>query len=320
MQKLSKGLLIVIIISGFFFIGAMTSYYTVEPDEKAVIIRFGKFHSIESPGLHFKLPFGIDQKIIVNTEYRHQAEFGFRTSGVQNRRTQYSENEFDEESLILTGDLNVVDIEWVVQYKIADPFKYLFKAKDPEQNIRDVSESIMRRIVGDMLVNDILTSGKEEIGSSARVHIQEVLDKYDLGIQVEMVIIQAANPPGPVKLSFDEVNEAKQEQEKLINQAEQSYNKVIPEAKGKADELVSSAEGYALALKNRAAGDAEKFSAIYNEYRKSPEITKKRIYIETMEEMFQRFKSMTVVDDKVKGLLPIFQNSQLMQTEGEGKK
>lgn len=283
-----------------------STFYTVEPDEEAVVIRFGKFVGTYPPGLHFKLPIGIDEVFFVKTKRVLQEEFGFRTKSVTSRRTQYSKNNFDYESLMLTGDLNVADVEWVVQFQISDPFKFLFQTSSPKRNIRDVSESIMRRVVGDRSVTEVLTTGRVEISNEAQELMQGVLDKYDMGIKIVTVKLQDVNPPNAVKPSFNEVNEAKQEQEKVINQAEEAYNKVIPAAKGKADKVISEAEGYAEALVNEAEGDAQKFASILKEYKRAPQITRKRIYLETMESIFWRMKNLTIVDPKVKGLLPVF--------------
>ena len=287
-------------------VGGFTSFYTVEPDEEAVVIRFGKYLTTNSPGLHFKVPMGVDSVIKVKTKRVLQAEFGFRTKDTNSRRTTYSSRNYKDESLMLTGDLNVADVEWAVQFQISDPFKYLFQTSSPEQNIRDVSESIMRRVVGDRSVTDILTTGKVEIETRALELMQDVLNKYDLGVRIVTVKLQDVNPPEVVKRSFNEVNEAKQEQEKSINQAEGQYNKIIPEARGKAEKLVSEAEGYATAQLNQALGDAEKFEAILKEYNRAPKVTRKRIYLETMSAIFRKFENVTVVDPQVKGLLPVF--------------
>ncbi len=304
---------IVVVFLGIIF--ANTSYYTVEPDEEAILIRLGKYISTQQPGLHFKIPFGVDEVIKVKTKRILQAEFGFRTKDVsRSRRTTYSTQNFDQESLMLTGDLNVADVEWVVQYQISDPFKYLFQTSTPLVNIRDVSESIMRRVVGDRLVTDVLTTGRVEIASEAQKLMQEVIDKYDMGVLVNTVKLQDVNPPDRVKPSFNEVNEAKQEQEKMMNQAKEAYNKVIPEARGKAEQKISEAEGYAKALIDRAEGDANKFLAILKEYNKAPQVTKKRIYLETMETMFAQFNDLTIIDSKVKGLMPVF-NAKNLQGE-----
>ena len=287
-------------------VGGKTAFYTVGPDEEAVIIRFGRYLGTYPPGLHFKIPFGVDRVIHVKTKRVLQEEFGFRTRTTGNRRTVYANRNFDTESLMLTGDLNVADVEWVVQYQIADPFKYIFQTSEPRQNIRDVSESIMRRVVGDRLVTEVLTIGRVEIAEQAKLLMQEVLNKYDLGVKIVTVKLQDVNPPELVKKSFNEVNEAKQEQEKVINQAEESYNKVIPEARGKAEQLISEAEGYSNALVNQAKGDTNKFLSLLKEYRRAPQITKRRLYLETMEEVFNKMENITIVDSRVKGLLPIF--------------
>lgn len=295
------------LIGILFVIGLVrTSFYTVDPDEEAVIIRFGKYVGTSQPGLHFKLPLGIDSVTLVKTKRVLQQEFGFRTRNTSGRRTTYDQKSFDEESLMLTGDLNVGDVEWVVQYQIADPFKYLFQTSTPERNIHDVSESIMRRVVGDRLVTEVLTTGRVEIAAEAKDLMQDILDKYDMGVKVVTVKLQDVNPPDVVKKSFNEVNAAKQEQEKVINQAEEAYNKVIPEARGKAEKLVSEAEGFAKAKVNEAEGDAQKFSAILKEYKRAPSITRKRIYLETMESILKKVKDITVVDESVKGVLPVY--------------
>lgn len=290
--------------------GVRTSFYTVEPDEQAVIIRFGKYIGTSEPGLHFKIPFGIDTITLVKIKRVLQEEFGFRTQSVRGERTSYSTTSYDDESLMVTGDLNVADVEWVVQYQISDPFKYLFQTSSPNRNIRDVSESIMRRVVGDRLVTDVLTTGRVEIANEASILMQKVLDKYDMGVKIVTVKLQDVNPPEVVKKSFNEVNEAKQEQEKVINQAEELYNKVIPEARGKAEQLVSEAEGYAKSLVNRAIGDASQFEAQLVEYKRAPKITRKRIYLETMSTVLKKVEDITIVDPKIKGLLPVFKGQE----------
>jgi membrane protease subunit HflK len=301
MKLIQMGIIAIFILAGIY-----TSFYTVQPSEEAVVTRFGRYDRTTSPGLHFLAPFGMEEAIKVRTKLVLQEEFGFRTKNVGQHVTNYSQGDFEKESLMLTGDLNVADVEWIVQYQIADPKKYLFAAQDPQINIRDVSEAIMRRVVGDRTVNEILTTGRVEIATEAQILMQEVLDKYDIGIRVITVKLQDVNPPDTVKPSFNEVNAAKQEQEKAINMAEEAYNKVIPEAHGKAEETISEAEGYASAVVNRAKGDSQRFLLTLKEYRQAPEVTRTRIYIETMQELFGRFENLTVVDDKVKGVLPIF--------------
>ncbi|MEK7395639.1 MAG: FtsH protease activity modulator HflK [Candidatus Poribacteria bacterium] len=301
----------------FIIFGIFSSFYTVQPSEDAVITRFGRYDRTTPPGLHFKLPFGIEQATKVRTKLVLQEEFGFRSRDTDRGETSYDKGSFEKESEMLTGDLNVADLEWIVQYQIADPQKFLFRAQYPRRNIRDVSEAIMRRVVGDRTVNEVLTTGRVEIATESQRLIQEVLDKYDLGIRVVTVKPQDVNPPELVKPSFNEVNAAKQEQEKAINMAEEEYNKVIPEARGKADETISEAEGYASAAVNHAKGDAERFNLMLREYRNAPDITRKRMYLETMEELFGRFEKLTIIDDKIKGLLPIFGTAKMEQESGK---
>jgi len=311
-QKSIFTTIIFFVIIGF---AALSSFYTVQPDEEAVVIRFGQYIETTQPGLHFKLPLGIDEVTKVKTKIVHQTEFGFRTKDLSSRRTTYSTNNLSEESLMLTGDLNVAEVEWVVQYQISDPFKYLFKTSDPIRNVRDVSESIMRRVVGDKMVTEVLTTGRVGIASEAKILMQEILNKYDLGILIKSIKLQDVNPPKVVQPSFNDVNAAKQEQEKMINQAEEAYNRVIPEARGKAKKLISEAEGYAQALVNRAEGDAQKFQSVYTEYVKAPAITKKRIFLETMQEIFGRMENLTIIDSKVKGLLPVYGQKGVMNAK-----
>ncbi|RYF02706.1 MAG: FtsH protease activity modulator HflK, partial [Deltaproteobacteria bacterium] len=278
----------------------------VQPSEEVVVTRLGAYDRTMGPGLHFKLPLGIETALWVKSKLILQEEFGFRS---QNARgpgsTVYHDASFNKESQMLTGDLNVADVEWIVQYQIADAKKYLFRAANPHQNIRDVAEAIMRRVVGDGTVNEVLTTGRVGIGVAAHRLMQEVLDRYDIGVRIVTVKLQDVNPPESVKASFNEVNAAKQEQEQAINMAEEAYNKLIPEARGKAAETVSRAEGYASAAVTRSRGDAERFVATLREYRLAPDITRQRLYLETLEEVFGRMQRLTLVDSQVKNLTPI---------------
>lgn len=309
-ERAKKGILPVVALI-LVAIGVYTLFYTVEPDEEAVVIRLGRYLKTEDPGLQFKMPFGIDRVIKVRSKRVLQEEFGFRTTDTSSRVTRYAKKTYGTESLMLTGDLNVADVEWAVQYKISDPFKYIFQTSEPTQNVRDVSESIMRRVVGDRSVTDVLTVGKVEIESEAKRLMQDVLNKYDMGILIVSVKLQDVNPPSVVKQSFNEVNEAKQEQEKAINEAEGAYNKVIPEARGKAEKLVSEAEGYAEAVVNRAMGDVKLFEEILVEYKRAPQVTKKRIYLDTMQEIFKELNNTVIIDSRVKGVLPVYSGKDL---------
>lgn len=306
--RLQRGLVVFAFAGVIGVLGVLTSMYTVEPEEKAVILRFGRYLATQGPGLHFKLPFGVDRHIKVPTERILQEEFGFRSSSTKGARTQYEDQAFDEESLMLTGDLNVADVEWIVQYKIAEPQKYLFNTRDVRTNLRDVSLSVVRRVIGDRRVSEVLTTGRVEIAEEAQRLMQEVLNHYDMGVRIVTLKLQDVNPPESVRPAFNEVNAAKQEQEKVINQAEREYNKVIPEARGKAEETVSKAEGEAERVINTAKGDAARFENVLREYRKAPAITRTRLYLETLEDIYSRFSEMTIVDKGVKGVLPVFEN------------
>lgn len=281
-----------------------STYYSVEPDEEAVVLRFGKFVAITQPGPHFKLPLGIDTVFKVRTRRIHKAEFGFRTeqAGVQ---TRYAKGDFSRESLMLTGDLNVADVQWIVQYKISDAQAFLFNVHDVRKNIADLAEASMRVVVGDRSVNDVLTVGRQEIGIKVQEVMQVSLDKYGMGIRVVTVKLQDVNPPSSVKPSFNDVNAAKQEQEKVINEARREYNKAIPKERGEAMKVISEAEGYALERVNRARGDAERFESVYAAYRRAPEITRKRLYLEAMQDVFGKLDRVIIADPRVRSMIPL---------------
>jgi len=295
-----------LIIGAIFVLIVLTGmFYTIQPDEVGVVLRFGKFIKNTNPGLHVKIPLGIEKVIPMKVEYIYKKEFGFRTrkAGV---RTIYDERtSYDDESLMLTGDLNVLDIQWIVQYKIKDPFKVLFNIRDIDKTLRDISESVMRKIVGDYTFNEVLTTRRIEVNTEAQTELQKILDSYGTGIQVITVKLQDVNPPDPVKPAFNEVNEAKQEREKLINQAWEVYNKEIPQAKGEALKIVKEAEGYALEKINKAQGDAARFLLLRKEYSKAKEVTRKRLYLEHMEEILKKAGKKYVIDDEEKGILPL---------------
>jgi membrane protease subunit HflK len=283
---------------------AYASVYTVDPEETGVVQRFGRFVRLSEPGLHFKLPFRIETVRKVKTGRNFQMEFGYRTveAGV---RSRFTERGFKEESLMLSGDLNVVDLQWTIQYKIADPTDYLFKVKDVDSAIRDVSESVIRRVVGNRLFDFVLTVGRAEIANKVKVEMQDVLDSYGTGIQVVNVKMQNVTPPDPVRSAFNEVNEAEQEREAKINQAQAAYNREIPKAKGNAEQMISEAEGYALERVNKAEGEADRFLSVLKDYRQAKEVTKRRLYLESMRKMLDKVDNIYVIDADQKGLVPL---------------
>ncbi|MCK5656760.1 MAG: FtsH protease activity modulator HflK, partial [Deltaproteobacteria bacterium] len=280
------------------------SVYTVAPEEAGVIQRFGRYVRVTGPGLHFKLPFGIEMVSKVKTGRNFQMEFGYRTveAGV---RSRFTERGFKEESLMLSGDLNVVDLQWTVQYKIGDPKDFLFQVRDVDSAIRDMSESVMRRVVGNRLFDFVLTVGRAEIADRVKVEMQKVLDSYRTGIQVVNVKMQNVTPPGPVEAAFNEVNEAEQERESKINQAQAAYNKEIPKAKGSALQTISKSEGYALERVNLAKGDANRFLDVLKEYRQAKDVTKRRLYLESMDQLLNNVGEIYVIDADQKGLVPL---------------
>lgn len=295
-----------IVIGILIFIFLFSSFFTVRPEEVGVILRFGKYSRVVDPGLNFKLPFGVETLTKVPVERQLKHEFGFRTAeaGIN---TTFSPEDFKDESHMLTGDLNAAQVEWIVQYRIADPYKFLFKVRNATQTFRDINEATMREVVGDRTVNEVLTIGRVEIASTVTAKMQELCDQYETGIKVDQVVLQDVNPPDPVKPAFNEVNEAQQEREKLINQARSEYNKVIPKAKGDAARIIEEAKGYAIERVNQARGEAARFNAIFTEYSKAPEVTRQRIYLETMNEVLQKVGRKLITDKNTTGILPLFQ-------------
>ncbi len=307
--KVNRGLIRGGAIIVLALIVVLTSFYTIDPEETGLVLRFGKYVRSTNPGLHFKVPFGIERVLKVPIQRQLKEEFGFRTvrAGV---RSQYATKPYAEESNMLTGDLNAAVVEWVVQFRIVEPYKYLFQVRNVDDTFRDMSEAVMREIVGDRTVNEVLTVGRADVALQVTTKLQELCDQYDTGIKVEQVVLQDVNPPDPVKPSFNEVNEAQQEKEKLINQAQSEYNKVIPRAKGEAEQTIQKAEGYALDRVNRASGDATRFNALYEAYRAAPEVTRRRIYLETMGQVLPQVESKIVVDGSLEGVLPLLNLNQ----------
>lgn len=283
---------------------AFTSVYTIDPEEVGVVLRFGEFQRLSQPGLNFKIPFGIEDVIKVPVQRQLKEEFGFRTSraGV---RTEYSPQQFDDESLMLTGDLNIADVEWVVQYRIVDPYKFLFRVRGVRDTFRAMTEAVMREVVGDRTVNEVITVGRRELATLVEQQLQELADQYETGISVDQVVLQNVYPPDPVRPSFNEVNQAEQRRSELINTAQAQYNEVIPRARGEADRTIQGAEGYALERVNRSQGEAERFNALFRAYQQAPEVTRKRLYLETMIEVLPKAGRKIVIDDEVGGLVPL---------------
>ena len=294
---------IVIIICLFLL---LTSWFTIGPEEVGVILRLGKYSHTVTSGLHFKIPFKIDSVNKVPVERQLKVEFGFRTvkAGIN---TEYSKSDFQDESIMLTGDLNAAEIEWITQYRINDPFKFLFQVRSAETTFRDINEAVMREVVGDRTVNEVLTIGRQDIATTVTQKLQELCNQYETGIKVEQVVLQDVNPPESVKPAFNEVNEAQQEREKLINEAHSEYNRIIPKARGEAARTIEVAKGYALERVNQAKGEASRFNDVFKEYSRAPQVTRQRIYLETMDTVMQNVGRKLITDENSAGILPLFQ-------------
>jgi membrane protease subunit HflK len=279
------------------------SFYQVQPEEVGVVLRFGAYNRTTEPGLRFKIPLAEDMiRVAVQRQLKH--EFGFRTveAGV---RSSYSVQNYLQESSMLSGDLNVAVVEWIVQYRVADPQLYLFRVRNVEDTFRDMNEATMRQVVGDRTVSEVLTVGRQDIESTVKVALQTLADQYQTGITVDQVVLQDVNPPDPVKPSWDEVNQAEQQRDRLINEAQAQYNQVIPRARGEAQQTILQAEGYALDRVNRSEGDAARFKALYEEYRRAPEVTRQRLYLETMQQLLPKLGGKLYIDEDAQGVLPL---------------
>lgn len=285
-------------------ITASTMFYKIDHNEMGVVIRFGKYVRTTDPGLHIKLPLGIESVEPVKVKKIFKEEFGFRTqqAGV---RTQYSKGNYYDESLMLTGDLNALEVTWIVQFKVKDPVNLLFSLRNPVGTLRVVSESVMRSLVGDHSVDEVLTTERASISSAAEVELQKILDSYNSGIDIVTVKLQDVAPPQKVQSAFNAVNEAKQEKERMINQALQKYNKIIPQAKGEAEKTILKAEAYSINRVNRAKGDSARFSDLLSEYKQAPKVMKSRLYLESLEEIYSQPKEKFIMDGSHSGMLPL---------------
>jgi modulator of FtsH protease HflK len=298
--KLAAPLAFVVMVLIF----VVTTWFQVDSDSVGVVTRFGRYDRTESPGLHWKLPLGIEAVSIVPVRHVHKMEFGFRTAAVADR-TRYDERNFPAESLMLTGDLNAAEVEWIVQYRISDPKKFLFRVRDPENTLRDLSRAVMSAVVGDHSVLEVLTEGRREVNQEAHDELQRLVDLYEMGLSIDTVQLQGVDPPEKVRASFNDVNQAEQERVRTSNEAWQEYNKSIPLAEGEAQKVKQQAEGYAIDRVNRATGESQRFLAVLAEYQKAPEVTRRRLWLETMARVLPKLARKVIVDDDVKGLLPL---------------
>lgn len=292
-----------IIIGLIVIIAVWTSYYTIPAESQGVLLRFGKYIDKVPPGLHFKLPFGVDSVIAIPTQRQQKLEFGFATPGHSNPDQGGSEPA--KEKSMVTGDLNSALVEWIVQYRITDPKSYLFDVREPGQTLRDISESVMREVVGDRTVDEIITIGRQEIEDTVLLRMTALAKRYQIGVTINQVQLKNVNPPLPVQPSFNEVNRAQQDRENLINLANGEYNKAVPRARGEADQKIRAAEGYRFKRVNEAEGDAAAFTAVLEQYIKAPDVTRTRIYLETLGNVLPHAKQTIIVDDTVQQILPM---------------
>ncbi len=281
-----------------------TVVFVVDVDEVAVIRRFGRYHRTLGSGLKYKAPAGIETKTLVKVKKVYTEEFGFRTLRADVRTDYAPEERFLDESLMLTGDLNTAVVPWLVQYRISDARKYLFDVRDAEGTLRDLSEAIMREVVGDRSINEVITK-RLQMADQARELLQKALDEARTGLTVVNVELKNTNVPAPVQPSFNEVNQALQEKERMILEANKQYNQVIPAAEGEAEKIVSQAEGYATDRVNSAQGDSARFVSLHTEYQKSPDVTRRRMYLETLGDVLPKLGSKYVVDSDQKQILPL---------------
>lgn len=283
--------------------GLARGVYTVGPESVGVVQRFGKFIGTVGPGLRFKLPFGIDTVTVLPVKRQLKMEFGFGTPGAT-QRDQFS-GDAKAESDMVTGDLNAAHVEWVVQYEISDPEQFLFNHREPGPTLRDFSESVMREVIGDRTIDEVLTIGRQGIENEAITNLQQLVAELHMGLRVQQVQLKNVYPPRPVQQAFEEVNRAQQEREQMINQANGEYNKVVPRASGEAQRQLSEAEGYALQRVNEAKGDVARFSALLEQYEKAPEVTRQRLYLETLGEVLPKLGGKVILDADAKQFLPL---------------
>lgn len=286
---------------------AFSAVFTVPAESVGVIQRFGHYHREVDPGLHFKWPFGIERVTLVPVKRQLKEEFGFSTLGATFRDQSSAPDQWSLETTMVTGDLNTALVEWIIQFRIEEPFDYLFNVRDPGDTLRDVSESVMREVIGDRTVDEVLTIGRQDIEATAQVKLQDVVNKYAMGLRIDQIQLKNVNPPKPVQASFDRVNEAQQERERMINIARGEYNKAVPRARGEADQGIQAAEGYAIQRVNEAEGDVSRFDALLAQYLKATDVTKQRLYLETLNEVLPRVESKVIVDESASSVLSLLQ-------------
>jgi modulator of FtsH protease HflK len=282
-----------------------SSFFVVDQTEQSVVLLFGKFNRVAGPGLNFKMPFGIEKNLNVPTQVVQNLQFGFRTerAGIN---TVFSRGDYPEESVMLTGDLNIIDVEWTIQYLIVDPKAWLFNVENREKTIRDISQSTINQLVGDRAILDVIGSERTAIEVEGQLLLDKRLKNYNLGINVTTVKLRNIVPPaGEVQDAFEDVNKAIQDMNRLINEGKEQYNTEIPRAGGEAEKLIQEAKGYAAERVNEAQGDVARFSSVLTEYRKSPAVTRTRLYIEMIEDVFANADGTDLIDRNLDNFIPL---------------
>ena len=310
-----KSIAIIIVVAILVGVGA-SSFFVVDQTEQAVVLRFGQYNRTAGAGLHFKLPFGLEQNYNVPTQVIQNMAFGFRTQrpGVTSVR---SDVDYPEESIMLTGDLNIVDVEWIIQYRITNPQSWLFNVEDQEKTIRDISQSVVNELVGDRAIVDVLGQERPAIETQGQENMNTILDSYGLGINVTAVRLQNIVPPaGRVQDAFEDVNRAVQDMNRLINEGREQYNQEIPRARGEADQMVQIAEGYAAERVNNAQGDASRFNSVLGEYEQAPATTRTRLYFEMIENVFRDQEETQLIDRNLSNFIPLLNLSQESPAQG----
>ena len=275
-------------------------FRSIPANSVGVKTRFGAYNAIASPGLAYAIPY-IDEIHIVPIQRLLKLEFGFATPNATN--VYQADPQPEDTETMITGDLNTALVPWVVQYRITDPKTYLFGAREPEQTLRDLSESVMREVIGDRTVDEVLTIGRHDIETSTLRRLADLSSQYGLGIQIQQVQLATVRPPPAVQAAFNDVNQAQQEKQTAINQAWAVYNDAVPNARGQAKEREKQAEAYAFRRVNEAKGDAQKFSLLLAEYRKAPEVTRRRLYLEAMQAILPSLQRKIIVDDSLRNVL-----------------
>jgi len=300
--KASFIFLVIGVVVVLAFLG--TSFFIVDQTERGVVTTFGKFTYVAEPGMHYKIPFGIQQSYLVKTEVVQTEQFGFR-SEKNGQQTTYSNQEYPEESTMLTGDLNIVDVEWIIQYRIVDPKAWLFNVEDRHKTIRDISQSVISLLVGDRTILGVIGPERQAIQDTSVSTMNKIFQSFGMGIQVTQVQLQTITPPKGVQDAFEDVNKAIQDMNRLINEGKEAYNAEIPKARGQADQMIEIAQGYATERVNKAKGDVARFASVLTEYRKAPEVTRQRLYYEMIEEVFKDSKNVELIDKSLPNFLPI---------------